>query len=75
MSSHKTITVSRNGPYIVSGSVSLRLETIGVNAAGESTEWVEGNAFPASVQYARCRCGDSNKRRVVLGRQAFYPMF
>jgi CDGSH-type Zn-finger protein len=62
MSSHKIVTVSKNGPYIVSGSVSLRLETIGVNAAGESTEWVEGNAFPRSVQYALCRCGNSNKK-------------
>jgi len=62
MSSHKTITVSKNGPYIVPGSVSLRLEIIGVNAAGESTEWDEGNAFPASPQYALCRCGNSNKK-------------
>jgi len=70
MSSHKTITVSRNGPYIVSGSVSLRLETIGVNAAGESTEWVEGNAFPASAQYALCRCGNSNKKPFCDGTHA-----
>jgi CDGSH-type Zn-finger protein len=70
MSSHKTITVSKNGPYIVSGSVSLRLEIIGVNAAGESTEWVEGNAFPASAQYALCRCGNSNKKPFCDGTHA-----
>ena len=38
MSSHKTITVSRNEPYIVSGSLSLRLETIGANAAASQNE-------------------------------------
>src|SRR5580692_2318705 len=70
MSSHKTITVSKNGPYIVSGSVSLRLEIIGVNAAGESTEWDEGNAFPASSQYALCRCGNSNKKPFCDGTHA-----
>ena len=70
MSSHKTITVSKNGPYIVSGSVSLRLEIIGVNAAGESTEWDEGNAFPASPQYALYRCGNSNKKPFCEGTHA-----
>ena len=70
MSSRKTITVSKNGPYIVSGSVSLKLETIGVNDAGESTEWVEGNAFPASAQYALCRCGNSNKKPFCDGTHA-----
>ncbi|MGO8793274.1 MAG: CDGSH iron-sulfur domain-containing protein [Candidatus Sulfotelmatobacter sp.] len=70
MSSHKTITVSKNGPYIVSGSVPLRLETIGVNAAGESTEWDESDAFPASAQYALCRCGNSNKKPFCDGTHA-----
>lgn len=68
MSSRKTITVSKNGPYIVSGSVSLRLETIGVNAAGESTEWVEGNAFPTSVQYALCRWESRTRNRSATAR-------
>src|SRR5580658_7709574 len=70
MSSRKTITVSKNGPYFVSGSVSLRLETIGVNAGGESTEWVEGNALPALAQYALCRCGNSNKKPFCDGMHA-----
>jgi CDGSH-type Zn-finger protein len=70
MSSHETITVSKNGPYIVSGSVSLSLEIIGVNAAGESTEWDEGNAFPASAQYALCRCGHSNEKPFCDGTHA-----
>src|SRR5271154_4677304 len=70
MSSHKTITVSKNGPYIVSGSVSLRLETIGVNDAGESTAWVGGKALPTSAQYALCRCGNSNKKPFCDGTHA-----
>ena len=53
------ITVSKNGPYIVSGSVPLAIQTIGVDRNGDSTEWVEGKAFPSSPQYALCRCGQS----------------
>jgi CDGSH-type Zn-finger protein len=62
MSSHKKITILANGPYLVSGSVPLALQTIGVNKAGESTEWVEGDALPASAQYALCRCGESKTK-------------
>ncbi len=62
MPSDKQITVSKNGPYIVSGSVPLAFQTIGVNNKNESTEWVEGDALPASEPYALCRCGKSNKK-------------
>jgi CDGSH-type Zn-finger protein len=58
----KKITVSKNGPYIVSGSVPLAIQTIGVNSKGDSTEWVEGRAFASSPQYALCRCGQSKTK-------------
>jgi hypothetical protein len=52
MSSHKKITILENGPYLVSGSVPLAVETIGVNHDGESSEWVEGDAFPRNTRSA-----------------------
>ena len=58
----KTITVSKNGPYIVSGSVPLAIQTIGVDRDGNSTEWVEGTAFASSPQYALCRCAHSKTK-------------
>ncbi len=58
----KKITVSKNGPYIVSGSVPVAVQTIGVNSKGYSTEWVEGRAFASSPQYALCRCGQSKTK-------------
>jgi len=70
MSSHKKITVSKNGPYLVSGSVPLAFQTIGVNNKGESTQWVEGDALPASEQYALCRCGKSSKKPFCDGTHA-----
>jgi CDGSH-type Zn-finger protein len=58
----RKIIVSKNGPYIVSGSVPLAIQTIGVNGKAESTEWVEGKALASSPQYALCRCGQSKTK-------------
>jgi CDGSH-type Zn-finger protein len=70
MSSHKKITVAANGPYLVSGSVPLAFQTIGVNKAGESTEWVEGDKLPAPADYALCRCGESRTKPFCDGTHA-----
>jgi len=56
------LTVSKNGPYIVSGSVPLAIQTVGVDRNGGSSEWVEGKAFASSPQYALCRCGQSKTK-------------
>lgn len=70
MSTQKKITVAKNGPYLVSGSVPLAFQTIGVNSDGESSEWVEGDAIPASAEYALCRCGASKKKPFCDGTHA-----
>jgi CDGSH-type Zn-finger protein len=62
MSLPKKITVAKNGPYLVSGEVPLAKQTIAANHAGESTGWVEGEAFASPAQYALCRCGASAKK-------------
>ena len=56
------VTVTANGPYLVSGSVPLAKQIIGTNAAGESMAWREGERYPASDTYALCRCGASNNK-------------
>ena len=58
----KKITVSKNGPYMVSGSVPLAIQTIGVDRKGDSTEWVEGRGLASSPKYALCRCGHSKTK-------------
>src|SRR5690349_7227759 len=62
MPSHRTITVSKDGPYLVSGSVPLAFQIIGVNDDGESIEWVESEKLQSTEQYALCRCGASNTK-------------
>lgn len=43
-----TITIRKNGPYIVAGSVELRD--------------ADGNVYPAKESMALCRCGASTKK-------------
>lgn len=64
------ITITENGPYAVSGAVPLRRATIGANAAGDSVEWVDGDAFATTANYALCRCGQSAKKPFCDGSHA-----
>jgi len=70
MSSHKKIVVSKNGPYLVSGSVPMSLLNIGVDDKGLSTQWVEGDKFPESESCALCRCGGSKNKPFCDGTHA-----
>jgi CDGSH-type Zn-finger protein len=62
MSNQRKITVAKDGPYVVSGSVPLAVQVIRTNKEGESTEWVEGKSFSVTAQYALCRCGQSKNK-------------
>lgn len=56
------ITVTKDGPYVVSGNVPLAIQTITPNAEGESWEWVAGKRFDAKDSYELCRCGRSKHK-------------
>jgi CDGSH-type Zn-finger protein len=58
----RRITVAKDGPYLVTGSIPLVRLTIGVNAQGESVRWEKGETLPTREQYALCRCGASSKK-------------
>jgi CDGSH-type Zn-finger protein len=66
----RKITITKDGPYIVSGSTPLSLQTIGVDAEGESTEWVRGESLSAGETYALCRCGESKTKPFCDGSHA-----
>ena len=57
-----TITVSKNGPYLVKGALPVALQTITPNNEGESWEWTEGRHFEAGEKAALCRCGGSHHK-------------
>jgi CDGSH-type Zn-finger protein len=66
----RRVTIMKDGPYLVTGSVPLAKLTIGVNAEGESVRWEKGETFPAQAQYALCRCGGSRKKPFCDGTHA-----
>ncbi len=70
MEDNKKITILKNGPYVVSGSVPLSHQTIKTNEDGESTSWVEGDVIPTTSTYSLCRCGGSNKKPFCDGTHA-----
>ena len=53
------VVVSKNGPYLVTGTVPLARQTIVSDPEGGSEEWQESDPFPPQASYALCRCGHS----------------
>ena len=64
------ITVSKNGPFIVSGGVPLIQEEICNDEEGYCRNWREAKKFPVQEQYALCRCGHSNNKPFCDGTHA-----
>jgi CDGSH-type Zn-finger protein len=53
------ITVTKNGPYRVTGSVPLARQTIVVDEDSSSVDWEQGETFETLDEYLLCRCGQS----------------
>jgi CDGSH-type Zn-finger protein len=64
------VTVTRNGPYLVSGGAPLARQTIVADAEGGSEEWRESDPFPPQESYALCRCGHSRTKPFCDGTHA-----
>ena len=58
----KKIVVSRDGPYIVSGSVPLALQIITPDREGFSWDWKQSKIFDTKSEYKLCRCGRSKTK-------------
>jgi CDGSH-type Zn-finger protein len=67
---HAKIEVTKDGPYLVSGGLPLNEQWIVTNAGGDSLEYREGKKYPASPQYALCRCGQSANKPFCDGTHA-----
>lgn len=53
------ISVTTDGPYMVSGQVPLGRADIVTNEIGESVAWREHDSIEAGYRYQLCRCGHS----------------
>jgi CDGSH-type Zn-finger protein len=56
------ITVSKNGPYLVSGGVPILKQIITVDSEGTPVEWREGTKYSTKESCALCRCGESKNK-------------
>ena len=62
MASTVRVTVTANGPYVVTGDVPLATQTIVADAEGGSEAWREGAALRHRDTYQLCRCGASGSK-------------
>ena len=56
------VTVSKDGPYIVTGDFPLVRMTILADAEGGSDSWGKGDPVAHAATYALCRCGASRNK-------------
>lgn len=56
------ITITKNGPYHISGKLPLQIQEIVPNRRGESWEWKAGKKFETEGEYSLCRCGQSKNK-------------
>ena len=64
------ITVSKDGPYIVTGRVPLIEQEICNDDEGYCRTWRTARTFPVQEQYALCRCGHSQNKPFCDGTHA-----
>ncbi|MGH2959405.1 MAG: CDGSH iron-sulfur domain-containing protein [Solirubrobacterales bacterium] len=62
MDGEARIEITEDGPYLVSGGLPLRVETIVADENDESVAWAHGDEIPAKESYALCRCGNSGNK-------------
>jgi CDGSH-type Zn-finger protein len=61
------ITVSKNGPYLVSGEVPIAEQLIVTNEEGESVAWRRGKTYDPKASCALCRWGQSKNKPYCAG--------
>ena len=64
------ITVTKNGPYIVTGGVPLIVMEICNDDEGYCRTWREVKRYPVQETYALCRCGHSENKPFCTGMHA-----
>ncbi len=64
------VTVTRNGPYMVTGGIKLSEQIIATDSDGSSEAWIERELPSAGSRYSLCRCGQSNKKPFCDGSHA-----
>ncbi len=64
------VTVTKNGPYVVSGGLPLSKDISVSDLEGTPTRWAEGDKYPDKETYSLCRCGQSKNKPYCDGTHA-----
>ena len=67
------ITVSKNGPFLVTGGIPLIQEEICNDEEGYCREWLESKRYPLQEEYALFRCGNSKNKPFCDGTHTHVP--
>ena len=62
MTDEKMIKITKNGPYLVYGTIPLYDEDYAIDAMGKPIKWVRGKTYFTHSVYALCRCGMSGNK-------------
>jgi CDGSH-type Zn-finger protein len=64
------IKITKDGPYIVSGGIPMSIESIAVDAEGESESWRLESKLADREKCGLCRCGKSGNKPLCDGSHA-----
>jgi CDGSH-type Zn-finger protein len=56
------ITITKDGPYIVSGGLPIYKQIIGIGKENEPEKWIKGREIPSGEPCTLCRCGESKNK-------------
>ena len=59
---NQKVTITKNGPYLVSGNIPLSKTISIVGSQGEPEKWKKGKKYPEHEKYTLCRCGKSQNK-------------
>ena len=62
MNKNQKVTITKNGPYLVSGNLPMSKTISVVGSEEEPEEWKQGKKYPEQENYALCRCGRSQNK-------------
>jgi CDGSH-type Zn-finger protein len=64
------IIITKDGPYLVSGNLSIDKQIIAIGEEGEPEKWVKSKNVPSNQPCALCRCGQSKNKPFCDGMHA-----
>lgn len=64
------VLITKDGPYIVSGNLSMNKEIIIIGKDDEPEKWAKGKKYPSNEPCALCRCGESKNKPFCDGTHA-----